>query len=76
MHSLEDEGLGVEDEGSEELGRDGVVLGPRLENQTSVAGELAVLHVLHRPFTCRTPHGCRGYHSDVDTSLHRTAGTA
>jgi len=27
------------------------MFGPRLQDQTFISGELAVLHVLHRPFT-------------------------
>ena len=52
VYSLDDEGLGVKDEGSQQLGRDGVVFGFGLEDQTFISWKLRVLHLLHRPFTC------------------------
>lgn len=48
---LDDEGPGVEGERAQQLGGDGVMFGSRLQDQTFVAGQLTVLHLLHRPFT-------------------------
>lgn len=51
-HSLDHQRLGVEGEGPQQLGGDGVMLGPGLEDQASVSRELRLPHLLHRPLTC------------------------
>lgn len=52
MFLLDDEGLGVEGERPQQLGGDGVMFGPGLQDQTFISRQLTVLHLLHCPFTC------------------------
>lgn len=48
---LDDERVGGEGERPQQQGGDGMMLGSRLEDKTFISGQLAVLHLLHRPFT-------------------------
>lgn len=63
---LDDEGLGVEGERPQQLGGDGVMFGPGLQDQTFISRQLTVLHLLHCPFTCSQRQLACVNHHDQD----------
>lgn len=67
MFSLDDQGLCVEGERSQQLGRDGVMFGSRFQDQTFISRELTVLHLLHGPFTCLERH----HHHGTDNNYNQ-----
>lgn len=75
MFLLDDEGLGVEGERPQQLGGDGVMFGPGLQDQTFISRQLTVLHLLHGPFTCSQRQlACVNHHDrDQYGGLSRTS---
>ena len=54
FYSLNNERLGIKDEGLVQFSRDSMVLGPRHQHKSFIAWKFCFLHFIYLPFSCKT----------------------
>lgn len=58
FHSLNNERLGIEQEGLVQLSRDGMMLGPRHQYKSFITWKLCFLHFIYLPLSCKAITKC------------------